>query len=270
MGDIWPYGPPVYTSWQAIDSWFEDNGFSVTDSAIFAAIGEAEASFDLSVINDTPSTGDYSVGTFQINYYGSLAAERTRLFGTPQQLIAGGLNAQAEAAHYLWSGAGGWTPWSTYNSGAYLAYTHGQGGGGGGVSTSGEPTIQEGSSGPAVVTLQTDLDQIGYSLARDGSFGPLTRAAVVDFQGHHGLTQDGIVGPLTWAALGAAVGSATTPAPPPVTTPAAAPPPNEAPEGVPDDVQSAYAALQLVTGPDLTGWLAQIGGYAGIVRGSRL
>jgi peptidoglycan hydrolase-like protein with peptidoglycan-binding domain len=36
----------------------------------------------------------------------------------------------------------------------------------------------------------------------DGVFGPVTKAAVVQFQTDSGLTADGIVGPITWAALG--------------------------------------------------------------------
>lgn len=36
----------------------------------------------------------------------------------------------------------------------------------------------------------------------DGVFGPVTRAHVISFQSHHGLSADGIVGPVTAHALG--------------------------------------------------------------------
>jgi lysozyme len=65
------------------------------------------------------------------------------------------------------------------------------------------PTLQEGSSGTNVVTLQQALNYLGAGLTADGSFGPLTKAAVVNFQASQGLTQDGIVGPMTRAALAA-------------------------------------------------------------------
>ena len=64
-------------------------------------------------------------------------------------------------------------------------------GGGGGLSASelafgdpprsvvDRPTVRNGSTGPAVVDLQARLNWLGESLAIDGVFGPLTRAAVV-------------------------------------------------------------------------------------------
>ncbi len=81
------------------------------------------------------------------------------------------------------------------------------------------PTIQEGSSGSAVVTLQRALNELYRDfddpsffenspdnfhppLAVDGSFGPLTRNAVIDFQFWNPPLQiDGIVGPQTWHVL---------------------------------------------------------------------
>ena len=60
-----------------------------------------------------------------------------------------------------------------------------------------------GSSLSAQITvLQTRLDQRGYNLAVDGSFGAGTRIAVEAFQIAQHLTVDGIVGPATGTALG--------------------------------------------------------------------
>jgi hypothetical protein len=66
------------------------------------------------------------------------------------------------------------------------------------------PVLRQGTTGSAVVELQTLLTRSGHSTSRDGSFGPATHAAVLAFQRGHGLTADGVVGPLTWAALVAA------------------------------------------------------------------
>lgn len=68
------------------------------------------------------------------------------------------------------------------------------------------PTLSEGASGKAVVTLQTRLNVWSpfgkyVEVKVDGSFGALTLAAVKAFQKYAKLTVDGIVGPLTWAQL---------------------------------------------------------------------
>lgn len=203
MGDIWPYGPPAFDTWQAVYdeafTWFADPSIAAT----FAAIASAESGLDYRIINDTPATGDYSVGDFQINYFGSLYAGRAAAYGTPQQLVEGGLSRQFYAARGIYHGQG-FGAWTTWTSGAYRQFLHGYTPVAGG-NTGGQPVLQQGSSGQAVVTLQNDLDQLGYNLSQDGQFGPLTRQAVVSFQQNHGLVPDGVVGPLTWGAIAAAL-----------------------------------------------------------------
>jgi hypothetical protein len=124
VGDIWPYGPPRYTTYAAVLQIAINARFTNAQAQIWGGIAGAEASYDLSVINDTPSTGDYSVGTFQINYYGNLYAGRASAYGTPAQLIAGGLTAQFAAALGVYRSQG-FNAWSTYRSGAWQKYASG-------------------------------------------------------------------------------------------------------------------------------------------------
>ncbi len=63
-------------------------------------------------------------------------------------------------------------------------------------------TVQYGSKGSSVTTLQEALVNQGYEIDVDGDFGDGTHGAVVDFQSNNGLDADGIVGEATWAALG--------------------------------------------------------------------
>ena len=77
------------------------------------------------------------------------------------------------------------------------------------------PMLKQGSSGDAVVRLQTILIGLNYdcgSTGADGNFGPGTQRAVIAFQTANGLTPDGIVGRLTWEVLnsGAAVPNTNT------------------------------------------------------------
>lgn len=65
------------------------------------------------------------------------------------------------------------------------------------------PTLAQGNTGSAVVKLQGLLKTKGFYKGNiDGIFGPLTKSAVLAFQGAMGLVQDGIVGRKTWGALG--------------------------------------------------------------------
>lgn len=73
-----------------------------------------------------------------------------------------------------------------------------------GGSFPGCPALIEGQqSGGCVEALQVylNIDNPGYGLDVDGTFGPLTRIAVLDFQGRNHLPADGVVGPVTANAL---------------------------------------------------------------------
>ncbi len=67
------------------------------------------------------------------------------------------------------------------------------------------PTLQQGDTGAAVALLQRLLVLYGYPTLVgkvDGSFGPKTYSAVVQFQKDQNLpTKDGIVGSATWTQL---------------------------------------------------------------------
>jgi peptidoglycan hydrolase-like protein with peptidoglycan-binding domain len=72
--------------------------------------------------------------------------------------------------------------------------------------------ISRGQHSGCVTELQSLLNHHGAELAVDGDFGPLTEAAVRDFQAERGLLVDGIVGSQTKGAL---YGVVTPPASPP-------------------------------------------------------
>jgi peptidoglycan hydrolase-like protein with peptidoglycan-binding domain len=100
------------------------------------------------------------------------------------------------------------------------------------------PTLQRGSSGPAVEALQRALAQLGHpSGAADGRFGPATDQAVRAFQSKSGLPADGVVGPRTKAAIAAALGGGQTPPAPIPPTPV---PPSPRPTPV-DESLNAFA-----------------------------
>ena len=67
--------------------------------------------------------------------------------------------------------------------------------------TLGDRTLQKGTAGNDVKTLQMLLTRRGFDVPSTGYFGTITKRKVKRFQRTRGLTADGIVGPLTWRAL---------------------------------------------------------------------
>lgn len=63
------------------------------------------------------------------------------------------------------------------------------------------PLVKRGHTIFPVRPLQQLLRARNHSVTVDGSFGPLTEAAVKAFQQSKGLAADGIVGPQTWPKL---------------------------------------------------------------------
>jgi peptidoglycan hydrolase-like protein with peptidoglycan-binding domain len=64
-------------------------------------------------------------------------------------------------------------------------------------------TISQGATGPTVRWLQYLLVRRTLSYSQiDGIFGPVTKAAVEEFQKYENLAVDGVVGPATWSKLG--------------------------------------------------------------------
>ena len=70
------------------------------------------------------------------------------------------------------------------------------------VPTTTHAEIAEGTPNTAETTvLQQKLIALGYAVTADGSFGPGTKAAVIQFQTTRGLPATGTVDAATWAAL---------------------------------------------------------------------
>ena len=72
--------------------------------------------------------------------------------------------------------------------------------------------LRQGARSDQVACVQTALSEGGYDVGPvDGAFGPLTRAAVVAYQGDNGLVVDGVVGPQTGGSLTIWVAPAAAP-----------------------------------------------------------
>ncbi|MEA4925856.1 MAG: peptidoglycan-binding protein [Syntrophomonadaceae bacterium] len=127
----------------------------------------------------------------------------------------------------------------------------------------GTEDLVKGSQGAAVTQLQTDLAELDfYTYKIDGSFGPKTYNAVVNFQKSQGLKTDGVVGPITKAALNAALNPESSPQEPDPDTPTV--PAGDSDYGTEDLVKGSQgtAVTQLQTD------LASLGFYTYKIDGS--
>lgn len=78
------------------------------DTELVMKIMELESSCDEKVVNDDPSTGDYSVGLMQINLFGGNAKTRP----SEEELKDPAKNL--EFAYKLYTSRGNYKDWSTY------------------------------------------------------------------------------------------------------------------------------------------------------------
>lgn len=78
-------------------------GFKGWPLVIMTALAGREASWNPTALNNNPNTGDYSVGLFQINYFGYLLKGRTAEYGAPSALLSNPQD-QANAAYKLVGG----------------------------------------------------------------------------------------------------------------------------------------------------------------------
>lgn len=90
-------------------------GATPDQAARLTTISGLESGYRTNALNDTGQ--DYSVGLFQVNYYGDLLNGRTASYGSPAALASDPL-AQARAAVAISGGPGGsnFSPWTTNKS----------------------------------------------------------------------------------------------------------------------------------------------------------
>jgi lysozyme-like protein len=99
-------------SFSQIEQLWTSNGGSPAWAPVMAGIAIAESGGSTTALNNTPSTGDYSVGLWQINYYGSLNSSRTAKYG-PSAALLNDPNKQAQAAINLSNNGLNLGPWKT-------------------------------------------------------------------------------------------------------------------------------------------------------------
>lgn len=78
-------------------------GFKGWPLVVMTALAGREARWNPTALNNNPNTGDYSVGLWQINYFGNLAPGRTAEYGSASSLLSNPQD-QANAVYKLAGG----------------------------------------------------------------------------------------------------------------------------------------------------------------------
>lgn len=147
-------------------------------AATMAGIAVEESGGRTDALNNNPKTGDYSVGLWQINYYGALAPGRTAEYGSPAQLQADpNLDARAAVA-LLGDSTKGLSNWqadavarAAEAAGGPLSDAQVQGIIGAGPTSSGAVP-----AGGATATTAQDVSVLGSIGSALGALDPLTWA----------------------------------------------------------------------------------------------
>ncbi len=112
-----------------------------------------------------------------------------------------------------------------------------------------------------VRSIQEKLNKVGYKLTVDGELGPITDAAIKDFQKNHGLAVDGEVGPRTSAVLDAEISQYKSPKPEEKEEPKPVP---VLPLGNPAYLEAKKYAGKKETDPKFNAWLSGFWGKLGL------
>jgi Lysozyme like domain len=102
-------GSNTLTFTQLQQLWIK-NGGSPAWAPFMAAVAEAESGGRITAYNTNPTTGDSSVGLWQINYFGTLSNSRTATYGS-KTLLRRTPTANARAAVQLFGTGAGYTNW---------------------------------------------------------------------------------------------------------------------------------------------------------------
>ncbi len=101
---------PVKLTFNQIETLWIANGGDPAWAPTMAAIAWFESEGNVTALNNNPSTQDFSVGLWQINYFGGLNSSRTAEYGSSGTL-QNNPNAQAKAAIALLGNGAGLSNW---------------------------------------------------------------------------------------------------------------------------------------------------------------